>query len=201
MTAFLRLEAVEPPPGLSNAASAAIKKFLPALDSPEMKERHGFAPNDGFSKVTLGDPFQPRYLPEEAIEKYATGAKVTDLLIGGNSWYFPVFSDGKIACFLTLIQQSDGSWMEDKLGMAELARIWAAVCDAWPASKGYTPVFIIVPSRQRFLFTVPQAGFENLTPLPVLPNMADPKRYAQLSDAAKTFAALRNHKPSIQSDQ
>lgn len=181
-----------PPVGLAEAGQAALTKFLPALDSPTMKQTHGFAPDDDFSAVTLGTPFEPRYLTPDVIGKYAKGAPVESVLTASRRWYFPVQSKGRLACLLSVIHRADDRLLEDKLGMAQLARIWAAVNEAWPAEKGNTPLLVIVPSHQRFYFTVPQAAPPNLTRFSIeQAETASPATFEKLTTADEAFAELR----------
>ena len=145
------------------AGPGALKMLLPVLDSPAMKQRHGFAPDDDMKAVTLDQPFEPCILTEAAMQKYIAGAEVQKSLAPGGKWYFPVISKGHTACWLSVFRRADGSWMADSLGMADWARVWADVCQDWPATNGFTPILVIVPSRQQFFFTVPQAKPPNLT--------------------------------------
>jgi hypothetical protein len=189
-----RLTAAEPtpmPPGLHDAAQAALKKFLPALDSPAMKETHGFLPADDFKALTLGDSFEPCFLNPDGIRKYA-GGKVADVLTPSASWYFPVKSRDRLACLVSVMKMPDGKLMEERLGMPEVARAWAAIIEAWPAGKGFKPIFIIVPSQQRFYFTIPQVEPPNMTPIDIEnKDAALPKTYERLTPASAAFASLR----------
>jgi hypothetical protein len=179
------------PPDLAAAGQKALMAFLPALDSPSMKETHGFAPDDDFKQIVLGEPFEPFYLSPKGIAKFADG-KVADVLEPSASWYFPVMSREKLACLVAVIKTDEGTLMEEKLGMPELARAWAAINAAWPAGKGYTPLFIIVPSRQRFFFTVPQAEPSNMTSISIEnKDSALPGTYARLTPAQTAFNSLR----------
>ncbi|MFA6290448.1 MAG: hypothetical protein WC637_01630 [Victivallales bacterium] len=182
-----------PPAGLAQAGSKALKEFLPALDSPKMKKTHGFAPEDDLSAVTLGEPFETRYLLVESTKEYVKGAKVENFLIESRNWFFPVLSRGSQACLLSVIQNQDGSFQKDKLGMAQLARVWAAVLEAWPVTKGYTPLLVVMPSRQRFYFTVPQAQPPNLTRICIeQAESASVKLYKNLTPADVAFEDLRD---------
>lgn len=188
--AAMAADATPRPPDLAAAAQAALKKFLPALDSASMKETHGFAPGDDFKELTLGEPFEPFYLNPDGIKKYA-GGKVTDALVPSASWYFPVRSRDRLACLVSVVKWTDGKLMEERLGMPEVARAWAAINEAWPASKGFTPLFIIVPSQQRFYFTIPQADPPNMTPISIeLKESALSKTYEHLTPASTVFAGL-----------
>lgn len=181
------------PDGVAQAGAAALKDFLPALDSQVMKKTHGFASDDDLSAVTLGQPFESRYLIPDAAKKYVKDAKVEEFLAESRTWFFPVISKGTQACLLSVIHRQDGSFQKDKLGMAQLARVWAAVIDAWPAEKGYMPLLVIVPSHQRFYFTVPQAQPPNLTRISIeQADQASPKLFKKLTPADEAFAELRD---------
>ncbi len=183
----------KPPEGVAQAASIALKEFLPSLDSPKMKKTHGFAPDDDLSAVTLGEPFETRFLTAESAKKYTKGAKVEEFLTESRNWFFPVMSKGSQACLLSVMQKQDGTFMKDKLGMAQLACVWAAVMEAWPTEKGYTPLLVIVPSRQRFYFTVPQAQPPNLTRISIeQAESASPKLFKKLAPANEAFGELRD---------
>ena len=181
----------EPVAGLREAGEAALKAFLPALDSPSMKATHGFATDDNLKAVTLGEPFQPQYLSEEAIAKYTSGMKVSTLLTPAANWFLPAISKGNVAALVSVLRREDGTFVEDSLGMPELARAWAAIRDTWSKDKGFAPVFVIVPSRQRFYFTVPEAMPANLTPINLVDGAASRKIYKTLTNAEEAITALR----------
>lgn len=188
---LMSAEPTPAPPDLEAAAQKALRVFLPALDSPTMKETHGFAPADDFKELTLGQPFEPFFLNPTGIGKYA-GGKVTDVLEASGSWYFPVRSRERLACLVSVAKMPDGKVAEERLGMPEVARAWAAVNEAWPAAKGFTPRFIIVPSEQRFYFTVPQAEPPNMTPINIESKDSElAKTYERLTPASTVFPALR----------
>lgn len=197
MVALFGLTAMgaEPPPPsaeLAAAAQAALKKFLPALDSGVMKKTHGFAPEDDFKDLRLGDPFELMILTSDAIGEYKSGA-ISSVLAPSGSWYFPVLTRGQVACLVSVARGAGGTLVEDKLGMPELAHTWAAITQAWPADKGYTPQFIIVPTRQRFYLTVPQVEPPNLTPVNIdAKDAALPQTYQQLKPATEALAFLRS---------
>lgn len=182
-----------PPAGLAQAGAAALKEFLPALDTPTMKKTHGFGADDDFSAVTLGEPFESRYLLSGSANKYVKGANVEEFLTESRHWFFPVLSKGAKACLLSVIFTKDGSFQKDKLGMAQLARVWAAVVEAWPESEGYAPILVIVPSHQRFYFTVPQAQPSNFTRISIdQAEFASPELFRKLTPADEAFAELRD---------
>ncbi|MGZ5567132.1 MAG: hypothetical protein ACXWKG_08980 [Limisphaerales bacterium] len=169
----------------------ALHKMLSVLDSGWMKQRHGFAPDDDLKNVTLGEPFEPFVLTDEAIKDYKEGEPLTKILQPTGKLYFPVVSKGKTACWLTLYKNNAGTWSADSLGMADWARVWAGVCTDWPSGKGYSPIFIIMPRQQRFFFTVPQQTPQNLTPLSRPVADAAPQSYKNLQSARATFSELR----------
>jgi hypothetical protein len=176
---------------LKSAAPAALRKMLPSLDSAWMKQRHGFDGDDDLKNVSVGEPFQPHILTEDAVKKYREGDAVLKALEPYAKWYLPVISKGKTACWLSLYQNSAGNWQADSLGMADWAHVWAEVCREWPATKGYSPTFVIMPSRQRFYFTIPEATPANLTPLSRPTAGTKPGSYKTLQPANETFAELR----------
>lgn len=179
------------PPGLTAAAQGALKRFLPSLDSAVMKERHGFAPDDDFKGLSLGEPFEAFFLHREGLKTYAGGV-LDALLMPGETWYFPVISRGKAACLVSVARWDDGRLVDDKLGMPEVARAWAAIRTTWPANKGYTPHFVIIPWLQQFYFTIPQADPPNMTLLSIeTKESALPQTYQRLTPASEAFVKLR----------
>src|SRR5689334_12309191 len=95
---------------LKSAAPAALRRMLPSLDSAWMKQRHGFDPGDDLKNVTVGQPFQPYILTEDAIKTYRNGDAVLKALEPYAKWYLPVISKGKVACWLSLYQNNAGNW-------------------------------------------------------------------------------------------
>ena len=185
------------PPGLAEAGQAALEEFLPVVErkTPEHRKELGFSSEDDISQIKLGEPFEPRVLDPDSIQGCSNGQKLADLLSGSHRWYFPLYSTGHMACFITVAQANTGSWVPDSIGMAELAHSWSAVCEAWPPGKGYTPVLIFDPSHRLFLFSIPQAPYPNLTRLGVAAAETKAKTLGDLEKEEDTIAQLRTQTP------
>jgi hypothetical protein len=162
------VHAAAPPPEkeIHAAARAAMAKFEKSLTSKEVKETHGFAGDDDFSKIEFGTPVEQKMLRQDRLNE-AKAVQLEEVLAPTSVWYVPVKSNGKLACLVSVRQEDGNRWVEDKLGMVELARTLGAVAEAWPKDKGYTPVLVIVPAMQRFYFQIPEKSPANLTLLDI----------------------------------
>ncbi len=183
-----------PPPSekeIHAAARTAMDKFEKSLTSKEVKETHGFAGDEDFSQIEFGTPVEQKLLRQDRL-KDADAAKLDDLLVPTSVWYVPVKSKGKLACLVSVRQEDGKRWVEDKLGMIELAQALDAIARAWPADKGYTPVLVIVPAMQRFYFQIPEKTPANLTYLDIrAPEAGSPETWKKLSPAETALAELK----------
>lgn len=193
VTIMSPLAAAEPPatPEIHKAARAAMDKFVPALNAPDVRTTHGFAADDDFSQLTFGPPVEQKLLPKDRLEDKSK-MTTAELLQETGVWMVPVLSHDKLACLVTVRRDATGKWSEEKLGMVELARALDAVHRAWPADKGFRPVLVVVPSVQGFYIQIPQQTPENLTPLDIrAAAAASPETWKTLKPAAESIARLR----------
>jgi hypothetical protein len=185
--------AAPPPPEkeIHAAARAAMDKFEKSLTSKEVKETHGFAGDDDFSQIEFGTPVKQKLLRQDRLAEADT-AKLDELLVPTSVWYVPVKSKGKLACLVSVRQEDGKRWVEDKLGMIELAQALGAVAEAWPKDKGFTPVLVIMPAMQRFYFQIPEKSPANLTQLDIrAPKAGSPETWKELAPATSALAELK----------
>jgi hypothetical protein len=190
---FSEVHAAEPPPEkeIHAAAHAAMEKFQKSLTSKEVKETHGFAGDDDFSKIEFGTPVEQKLLRQDRLAD-ADAAKLDDLLVPTSVWYVPVKSKGKLACLVSVRLEDGKRWVEDKLGMVELAQALGAIAEAWPKDQGYTPVLVILPASQRFYFQIPEKTPANLTPLDIrAPKAGMAETWRKLAPAESALAELK----------
>lgn len=187
------IHAAPPPPekDIHAAARAAMDKFEKSLTSKEVKETHGFAGDDDFSKIEFGTPVEQRLLRQDRLAD-ADAAKLDDLLVPTSVWYVPVKSKGRLACLVSVRHEDGKRWVEDKLGMVELAQALGAIAEAWPKDQGYTPVLVILPASQRFYFQIPEKTPANLTPLDIrAPKAGMAGTWRKLAPAESALAELK----------
>jgi hypothetical protein len=190
---FSAVHAATPPPekDIQAAARAAMAKFEKSLTSKEVKETHGFPGDDDFSQIEFGRPVEQKLLRQDKIAE-AGPIKLEELLMPTSVWYVPVKSKGKLACLVSVRLEDGKRWVEDKLGMVELARALGAVAEAWPRDKGYTPVLVILPAAQQFYFQIPEKTPENLTLLDIrAPKAGSAETWSKLSTAESALAELK----------
>jgi hypothetical protein len=174
------------------AAERAVARFTFALDTPEMKEADGFPRDDDFSRLSFGTPFRQQLLRIDEMGKGQMPA-LSGMLIDTEEWFIPVLSRGEIACLLTVIRNSDGSFHGGRVGMRELARAWQAVAEAWPEEGGFSPSLVIYPDSRQFFYHVPEADTPNLTPLDIhAAGGAGANTRHSLAPAWVTLRALKN---------
>jgi hypothetical protein len=191
---FAETRAASPPPekDIHAAARAAMGKFEKSLTSKEVKETHGFAGDDDFSQIEFGRPVEQKLLRQDRLKEEAHALRLEEILVPTSVWYVPVRSKGKLACLVSVRHEDGKHWVEDKLGMVELARALDAVAEAWPKDKGFTPVLVIVPAMQRFYFQIPEKTPVNLTYLDIrAPKAGSAETWKELSPAESALAELK----------
>jgi hypothetical protein len=183
------------------AAKAGLPVFLAAVPAGE-KTGYGFDGRDDLAMATLGEPI-PHYTVEpDALAAWQPATPVGALMKPTGLWYFPVLVRKEIKAFL-IVARMDGKWKAVSLGMAPLAKSWAQVTKRWAVSAGYQPLLIEVYQANQFLFTVPEKGPDNLTPITPAPigaveqTAAGPADYTTLGDASTVLSDLR---PRVQAN-
>ena len=151
------------PDAVVQAATQGLKPWLDKIPASSMLQ-FGFDPTAPLDSATLGAPFLVHTITPAALKQYKSGTAVTDLITPTTLWYFPVLVAGEAKAILVVDRMND-RWEAVSLGYSNLAGEWANVTRQWPESKGYHPVLIAVFQAKQHLFTVPEKGAANLTPL------------------------------------
>jgi hypothetical protein len=97
---------------------------------------------DDLTKCTLGEPFQLRVITPASLDSYVAGANVSTLLTESKSWYFPVYYNNALKCFL-LVEKINGQWAAASIGFAPLAIKMQSLLNQWPRTKGFHHVLAI----------------------------------------------------------
>ena len=194
------------PDAVVQAAGQGLKPFLDKIPQNSLAQ-FGFDQTDSFDAAVLGAPFLVHTITPSALRQYQSGVTVTSLLTPTSLWYFPVLIAGHPKAIL-VVDQLNHQWQAVSLGYPYVAREWDAVCKQWPESQGYHPVFIAIFQAHQHVFTVPEKGTDNLTPL-LVPGQQTPNArgqaqatavsssYASLGDAAKVIRILM---PAVESN-
>lgn len=178
------------PAEVMQAAAQGLKPFLAKIQADSM-ERFGLDADAPLDSATLGAPFLLHTIAPAALAGYKTGMAVSELITPTSMWYFPVLINGEARLILVVDRMGD-KWEAVSLGYPPLALEWANVKRQWPEERGYNPVLVAVFQARQHLFTVPEKGASNLTPLvqgrQAAPNAA--RRYSSLGDADSAIQSL-----------
>ena len=168
---------------------------------PEMRARipagmwrdYGFADGGAMASATLGEPLPMLAITPAALAAYQPGDSVEALLSATTLWYVPLAADGAIRSML-VVDRVAGEWQAVSLGYAPLAKALERMFAQWPATKGYHPRLVMVVQAQQYLYTVPELGPDNLTPLQGAAAKARPAGVDRVADAVAVLkpAVARN---------
>jgi hypothetical protein len=125
---------------------------------------YGFADGAAVAKATLSAPMPIYTITPAALDGYKQGDPIGSLLSDTTLWYVPVRVEGPVRAVL-VVDLLDGKWQAVSLGYVPLAGPLEVLLDQWPQSKGFHPKLVMVYQAQQYLFTIPELGEDNLTPL------------------------------------
>ncbi len=167
-----------PPPEVSHAAQTGLNTFLQQawMDDPVL---YGFDLADAGLEFKLGDPWRLYVLPPSAVLASPQDQPVMNLLTPSTLWYFPVKAGGQAGALLA-VDNVNGEWKAVSLGYAGLAYALSQVQAQWPATNGYYPRLVVSFQARSHLFTIPEAGPNNLTLLQDRPGPTPSPSYEKL---------------------
>ncbi len=160
--------------GLSGAGAAtpddvarAAAEGLPGLlaQIPDgMWSEYGFANGREVAEAKPGRPMPVQTITPAALNAWKPGDPIGGLLSATSLWYVPVRAGGQVRAVL-VVDWVEGGWQAVSLGYVPLAGPLGTLLEQWPESGGYHPQLVMVVQAQQYLFTVPELGGDNLTPL------------------------------------
>ena len=153
----------EAPDAVVQAATQGLRPWLDKIPVTAMPQ-FGLDPTAPLDSATLGTPFLVHTITPAAFRQYKAGTDVSTLITPTTLWYFPVLIAGEPKAIL-VVDRMNEQWEVVSLGYAALALEWADVTRQWPESKGYHPTLVAVFQAKQHLFTVPEKGASNLTPI------------------------------------
>lgn len=173
--------AQEPPAEVIQVALQALrggKPFFSVKCFESEKSRYGFQSSTKVSDLKIGDPFRQFRCSSEMND---TNFSFKSLEIMNYSWLCPVMENGQ-NMILMEVRNENGKWKVGGLfGANIIAYEWNFVCQAWPKSKGFHPVFVL--GGFRAWFHVPEVDSLNLTH--IRPVMYENGRRVENSSAIK----------------
>lgn len=188
----------KPPEAVTAAAAQGLKPWLEKIPASDMP-RFGLDPAAPLDSAVLGAPFLVHTISPAALRQYKAGTAVEALITPTKLWYFPVLIAGEPKLIL-VVDYMDDQWQAVSMGYPALAREWANVTQQWPESKGYHPVLIAVFQAKRHLFTVPEKGASNLTPLAPAGQAGETKSSAPYSSLGEAEAVIGDLIPIVESN-
>jgi hypothetical protein len=177
---------------VKQAAQKALKElFLPRAEIN--KKSYGFEDNDVVADAALKPPVELFILDDKRVLAYQSGQPVSSLLKPTGQWFVPVAIGGTNRAMIQVTQTATNKWTGSGWGWTPLARDWQSIKKWWPASGGFTPLFIISPPMAGYYFTVPQVQPANLTPFmsPQSAIAAKDGPPPALDDASQTIQGIR----------
>ena len=172
------------PNDAGKAATQGLKAFLDKIPK-EFLGQFGFDNDDALESASLGSPFLVHTLTPSALASYQPGIAVPSLMTPTTMVYFPIIIAGRAKAIL-VVDRLDNQWQAVSLGYPGLARELDAVHHQWNERQGYHPILITVFQAQQHLFTVPEKGSENLTPL-------TPAKYTASTDQQQAIKSMNRY--------
>jgi|GEM_PF-548968 len=160
---FAGFSSQEAPEEAVQAANKGLLPFLKKIPAALLAD-YGFKKDEPLEQAVLGVPFKLHTITPVALGSYTTGRPVESLVSETNLWYFPIMLAGESRVFL-IVDRMKNNWQAVSLGQANLAKEIAGIRKLWPKSAGYNPRFIVVYQASEYLFSVPEKGPDNLTPI------------------------------------
>ena len=151
------------PDDVARAAAEGLPGLLAQI--PEgMGSEYGFADGREIAKAVPGRPMPVQAITPAALHAWKPGDAIGGLLSATTLWYVPVLAGGEVRAVL-VVDWVEGGWQAVSLGYVPLAGPLGMLLEQWPESGGYHPQLVMVVQAQQYLFTVPELGGDNLTPL------------------------------------
>lgn len=178
------------PDDVARAAAAGLPGLLAQI--PEgMGSEYGFADGREIAEAVPGRPMPVQTITPAALNAWKPGDSIGGLLSATSLWYVPVQAGGKVRSVL-VVDWVEGGWQAVSLGYVPLAGPLGILLEQWPESGGYHPQLVMVVQAQQYLFTVPELGGDNLTPLSGLSMGSRVKEgHAGLGRLDETVAVLK----------
>lgn len=151
------------PAEVTRAAEDGLIPFLRAINPGELAH-FGLLPAADLGQAHPGDPFRVYTITPDRLFGGDAGTPVNSLISATGMWLFPVIFKDEVRAMLT-VELVNGAGQAVSLGKAPLARELVKVRSRWPKSRGYKPKLVVVYQASAYLFTLPQKGDSNLTPL------------------------------------
>jgi hypothetical protein len=121
----------------------------------------GFAPDDKFDQMQLGDPIPVYTVMASDRDSYQDGQPIKSLLQPTREWLFPVMLDDQIRVMVP-VRRIGKEYVAGTCSRA-LAMVYEKIQDRWPAAQGFHPQLVVNPNMTGYYFTVPELPTPNLT--------------------------------------
>jgi hypothetical protein len=116
------------------------------------------------SDLKAGEAIHLYWFIADSLDKLTEKAPITSVIKPLNEWMVPLMFQRKAKALLVVVKiPNSTNWQVGGYGHVGIAKRWEKICQIWPESKGYHPIFIgslFGPSY----FYIPEKGDKNLTP-------------------------------------
>jgi len=141
---------------------AAQDKFDKVIDmASKNPDIFGFAPDDKFDEVKLGDPIRVYTVAPADRDNYQDGQPIKAILQPANQWLFPVILNDEVRVMIP-VRRVGKQYAADNCSRS-LAMVYEKIEERWPASDGYHPQLVANPNLTGYYFTIPELADQNLT--------------------------------------
>ena len=151
------------PDEVTRIAQQGLKRFVSSVAGPDMEDC-GIPAGTFLEHMSLGKSFELHEISPQALTSNRTVTSVQQLITGSTQYYFPVLINGTTKAIL-IVDKMNGQWRAVSLGYPGLAAELALIKAAWPEEQGFHPALIVMRQANSMLFTIPEKGETNLTPV------------------------------------
>jgi hypothetical protein len=122
------------------AAQKDLQRFLNSISDWELNA-FNFHSRDEFKSAKVGTPFRVFVASPDDVLRGDPKKTLLDLVHPLPEWFFPVISKDEFRTILD-VAVIKNEWKAGGIGHSDLAKSFAHVMTKWPASKGYSYVFV-----------------------------------------------------------
>ena len=143
------------------AAASGLHSFLNKIPVND-KIEYGFDSKDVLADAYLGEPMRVAAISTSKILNFTSGEPIDSIKTETDMWYFPVLINNNVKAIL-VVDKVNNRWSAVSLGYARLAKEIGQIKNEWKKSDGYTLNLFVNFNSGKYMFSVPEAGKDNLT--------------------------------------
>ncbi len=185
------------PVEVQRVIDSAMAGKIPIMNEISADPVHiGLDSGTKLSDLQAGQPIHLYGFNNDSLAKLDENAPVSSIIKPLDGWAVPLLLHGKSRLlFLIINTPPTKKWHVTGLGYSGYATDWEKICQIWPESAGYHPIFIGRLIGQAY-FYIPEKGDKNLTRFTSSTHKSDnlDSLYANLeSSSFNLFKKVKHH--------